>query len=616
MKKTSYLIVFMAFSILVSGCTRSYSKQKNNQLQSSKVQSQKKPEVKFDSKPRVPSKTFHPTMVMVHNQSDKTQEKLNEDLFKQVGRGYNENQKNYKNAENLIAEGAFISESALFNSILYKYSKDYKSMEVLYLNGGFDNKVFQKLSCDKLKKAIQVDHYSTEHSLKNAVEASEQTALFLSDKVDFNKCPKLLSSVIATYNAFEVSLNTSKLLISLGADPQNPIDAAVKKIIDNQHAKDYENELRYGAVELLVNSGAKLTSKHLNILVSAYIGYDRYYYPKNGQPLKWERFKNHFLKSVKFFLSKGVQADEKTTTLLKEYKNNMPYQHRYSDVSAVFLAYKFNPEEKSKELALTRQLNKAIDASNKRGTIDERAIKFYLNKGALGDEKTLKKAISLRKKELSIKLIEQKIKFNTKQISFLAVKSNYPELIEYLVNNNTLVGKGNEKLLAAAAKKEFRGAVRVLFHSGANVKQAMNLVLNKKYSVGAQKIVAEEGGEEGILLLKKYDKKQAEQKRLAEKKQRLDEIKNEKSRKERVKLAAKREEAERQAYQRKKRRGDQVCFRAGHLFGSDTIEGYVENVSGERIQIRIHDTNSYPTDHFKKGELIWAEYYQWKTCSF
>lgn len=73
-------------------------------------------------------------------------------------------------------------------------------------------------------------------------------------------------------------------------------------------------------------------------------------------------------------------------------------------------------------------------------------------------------------------------------------------------------------------------------------------------------------------------------------------------------------------YTKKKSVGEKVCMSgriALGLIGVD-ISAYVESISGDRIQLRISDTegqNPYYNDtKLRQGTIIWDDYYNWEPC--
>ncbi len=79
-------------------------------------------------------------------------------------------------------------------------------------------------------------------------------------------------------------------------------------------------------------------------------------------------------------------------------------------------------------------------------------------------------------------------------------------------------------------------------------------------------------------------------------------------------------EAERRAYMEPKQLGDLVCKPASLAFGliKQEISAHVEQVSGDRIQLRIANTGGqsihYQGVPLYVGGLIWDQYYEWKKC--
>ena len=79
-------------------------------------------------------------------------------------------------------------------------------------------------------------------------------------------------------------------------------------------------------------------------------------------------------------------------------------------------------------------------------------------------------------------------------------------------------------------------------------------------------------------------------------------------------------QAERQAYMAAKAVGDLVCKPGKLALGlvNVTIKAYVERVDGNRVQLRISDTQGqtvhYNGVQMRLGALIWDPHYEWKRC--
>jgi hypothetical protein len=73
-------------------------------------------------------------------------------------------------------------------------------------------------------------------------------------------------------------------------------------------------------------------------------------------------------------------------------------------------------------------------------------------------------------------------------------------------------------------------------------------------------------------------------------------------------------------YNRKKSVGEKVCMSGRVAFGfiGVDISAYVESVSGDRIQLRISDTESQTPNYngttLRQGTIIWDDYNNWEPC--
>jgi hypothetical protein len=74
------------------------------------------------------------------------------------------------------------------------------------------------------------------------------------------------------------------------------------------------------------------------------------------------------------------------------------------------------------------------------------------------------------------------------------------------------------------------------------------------------------------------------------------------------------EERRRQSYLSAKQLGDAICLDVTMFFGFDkqVVKGYVDQVSGNRIQVRVSDGRNF----YRDGEIIWASGWEWRHCAF
>lgn len=73
-------------------------------------------------------------------------------------------------------------------------------------------------------------------------------------------------------------------------------------------------------------------------------------------------------------------------------------------------------------------------------------------------------------------------------------------------------------------------------------------------------------------------------------------------------------------YTKKKSVGEKVCMSGRIALGliGVKVSAYVESVSGDRIQLRIADTEGqnphYKDTTLRQGTIIWDDYYNWEPC--
>jgi len=86
--------------------------------------------------------------------------------------------------------------------------------------------------------------------------------------------------------------------------------------------------------------------------------------------------------------------------------------------------------------------------------------------------------------------------------------------------------------------------------------------------------------------------------------------------KEREKKWQEREQRKSNSFSARKRIGDKVCKDYSALFISGTLEGYVERISSNKIQIRISESSSFHNNDYPYNGLIWESYSTWRHCSY
>lgn len=88
------------------------------------------------------------------------------------------------------------------------------------------------------------------------------------------------------------------------------------------------------------------------------------------------------------------------------------------------------------------------------------------------------------------------------------------------------------------------------------------------------------------------------------------------ARKAREEAHAERERRRTQAYLANKHLGQEVCKDMRAFFSAIEIKGFVEQVAGNRIQIRIHYTGGSSVTNYREQGIYWDDYTHWRACRF
>ncbi|MHB8767198.1 MAG: hypothetical protein ACYDA8_23045 [Deferrisomatales bacterium] len=575
-----------------------------------------------------PTAQFTPGVVRVHNQTSRSQAELDKALLAQVGADPYYEYKTYRNhelVEKIVAEGAYISEAALLNSVASdKHGKDYKSFLSLYLNGGFDESVFKGLACDQLKRAVSPEIRTTRGDAAYAHVSAEQVALFLSDKVDLTKCgAAMLNNVVAPENQDAINLNVARLLIESGAGTQGALGHAVSRLFaayavsNDRRAKEETDKaaVRSGVVRFLVGAGVKPTTKNLNDMVALYA--KRIADAMYDGPRVTEIIQAQFMEMGRLFVDSGALANDETLRLFSEHKKRVARSRRSQELVNALLrgadeavglferrAHVAQADLETYEL--TNLLAEAVAAGDKRRSL------FYLNKGARGNLAILRRSVANRMQEVSEALLSQDVSFDPALLAGLALESGFPGFVDHLLDTNRLSGRGNESLVVEAAGRDQGDLAKKLVAAGADPEAAITLALKRYGSSRPSELVADAGGDGSRQLLDAFKAKEAAQKELERREQEAARAAWEKEEAER-----KRQELER--YLKPKTVGERVC-KDGNMaiFFSVTVTAFVEDVSGSRIRLRIVDTGGmtprYNGVNLAANAVIWDDYQEWKGC--
>lgn len=591
----------------------------------------------------IPKQLYTAKRIPLGKPTTKTQTELDEELVKQVRIDkYNKYKdfNNYHKVAKLIAEGAFISDKALFSAITDRsfnnvVGKDFKSFQLMYLNGDFEPDIFNKLSCSDLISAFAPKRMNKKNR-KNAHITSEQIALFLSDKADLTKCKELLRYVTTSYSIEGINLNVAKILIKQGVNTNNILEQTIfttwdtdKTSIYGSYKKKGEQTLqsRYRVIKFLVDEGVKPTPKDLEVNFQSYIKHTKSAKAKGIIVQKLEY--NQFDRITKLLLASGIKINKKTEKLFVEYRKVISKQKEkaariknkkdkaalknsinlYPKVIGLFEAgANLDVESTVKINELTKQLHAAVVAK------DKRRASFYLKKGAQGKLSTLRKTIVNNMDKVAIAIMEQKLDFDGYIIASLAIQHESPELVTYLLKKNKIPAEGSEGLVVTAANRKYTSLVDSLIKNGTNSENALDLSIDKYGSNYPSQIIADAGNDRCKIKLNAFKAEEARQSKIAKQKAK-------EAREKREQKAKQKRENEIRQYIAKKNKGDMVC-KDGRMaiFLNVTIKAYVEEVSGNKIRIRIADTEGvspyYNGVSLHQNTIIWDDSQEWRKCRF
>lgn len=592
-----------------------------------------------------PHQIYTPEIISLGEPSMRTQAELDTALVKQVTNDKRCNYSdfdNYKKVSQIISEGAYISDRALFSAITKRYKngsgKDFKSLQLMYLNGEFEPNVFNELDCNDLQKAITPEISTTSTNAENAHTAAEQVALFLSDKVSFKKCKNLLPAVTTNERLGIINLNIAKLLLDQNVDTNGVLQEAIERAWSNDefyaHNKEavakgiQRTEKRYEVIKLLIDSGVQPNAKHLEHLFAKY---NKVISPKRINEVQaLKTIQAQFSRVAKLLLSSGATLNEPTKELISEYrkkideikerlgrKSSYKKKHRkgaeytvslYPETLKVFeLGGKVNVNAVVKEHSLAKQLHKAVVAK------DKRRSSFYLKKGAKGNLATLRQAITNSMDNVAISIMGQDLDYDSYIIASLSIKHKSPHIVEYLLKNNKIDLEKGGNLIVLAAESRMTNTVKELISQGADPVKAIKLSIKRNGSNYPSQIISNEGNQKSKSIFKNFKNEEARKSAIAKQEAQERRIAREKEERNQKQF-------ERQQYLAKKQKGDMVCKDGSMaIFLNITIRAFVEDAEGNNIRIRIADTEGVSPHYngvtLNKNTIIWDDYQEWRKCN-
>ena len=519
----------------------------------------------------------------------------------------------YLQAEKLLAKGAFVTDESLVNSLWNTSGEDFRSFQTLYLNGGFDRKAMDNMKfgvhqCDWLRMAIHAGFGGTDVEMRAAsIQASEQNTFFLIDKFNFKLCADgYLDQFSFLIKGDETPVVPRSMHLLLKAKQVNP-QKVLNEFFKSLHNGKFSNE-RQATLAILLDAGAKISSN----MVGNYIGGNLY--KSSGLSSSAQA---DWLNRYKIGLSMMIESQPAITGILKTeldrlaeyaakpdtYTNDQKTKQYYIKLNEITLAA-FNkaaggnfPVQQA-DTALQDQMAEAIDQR------DLRRVDFYMNRGAKPTSGLIYKTTQAGMEAQALKMLEaMPSDLDTVRLGRAAVYGKSYAVFDVLLSRDLYGGKGQEAELLALIKAGQTERAAQLMQRGADPDAVMTLAL-RETDLGMVRTAVQLCGKVG-------ERRLAEHNRLAAA-----------ERDRRHKEALAREKAELQArerieaqYRQPKQVGDKVCRDGGHLFGRYTIKAFVEQVQGQRIQLRISNSGGYMGTEYAENRLVWGEYWDWRACN-
>lgn len=518
----------------------------------------------------------------------------------------------YLQAEKLLTKGAFVTDEALVNSLWNTSGEDFRSFQTLYLNGGFDRKAMDNMQygvnkCDWLRMAIYADFGGTNaEMLAASIQASEQNTLFLIDKFNFKLCADgyldHFAFLIKGDKTPVVPRSMHLLLKTKQVNPQKLMNEFFKSL----HRGKFSIE-RQATLAMLLDAGAKISSN----MVGNYVGGNLH----KGSGLSSSE-QADWLNRYKIGLAMMVESQPAITGVLKTelermaenaakpdtYTNDQKTKQYFIKLNEVTLAA-FNTasggnfQAQQADTALQDQMAEAIDQR------DHRRVDFYMQRGVKPTSGLIYKATHAGMETQALKMLEAMPgDLDTVRLGRAAVYGKSYAVFDVLLSRDLYGGKGQEAELLALIKAGQTERATQLMQRGADPDAVMTLAL-RETDLGLVGTAVQLCGKVG-------ERRLAEHNRLAAAER--DKRKKEALAQEKAEIQA-RELIEAQ-YRQPKQVGEKVCRDGGHLFGRYTIKAFVEQVQGQRIQLRISYSGGYIGTEYAENRLVWSEYWDWRAC--
>lgn len=548
-------------------------------------------------------RTYTPKIVKINKSTEMTQKVLDNALVELFKKSDMKDQ--YNKATDLLSKGAFVTKDALYYTIK-KQVKDYRSFQLLYLNGGFDKNVLQ--NCSLIEKAVQVDYFASYQSLKKEINSSVQTALFLQDKVNFSKC-KGYSKLAGTGYNFNISLETLKIIVQTQNMANKILNDLVVTIFNNRSEswKYKEKDVhayfkpRIKAIKLLQKRGGVVTNESIAKYLDLY-----------SNPISYTKYQKIALKYYQEMLkliSKDLKGIDKTVDnalrnmkKVSDRKSSKPVIKKMYNIAVKVLSKESNTNIKAKQANddMLSQLREAIVKK------DKRRIEFYLKRGAKPTSGIFYLTVQNGLEDLFFKLLKinvpKDLDYN-KLLYSSATKKLY-SIFDYIVKNKSISNNLEDTIIVLISNAQNSRAQKLI-----NKNTEINKIIDSiyfNYGLNSRELsnAISLTGDEGFTRYE-YFKNIETQKRM----ERIKEAK------ERERIRIEELEREQKEYSRIKKVGDKVCLTGTQLFFFKVkIKGYVENVRNDKIQIRISDTGGYSGNEYRENRLVWENYWNWRVC--
>lgn len=522
------------------------------------------------------------------------------------------NPERYRQAEALIERGAFVTEAAVYATAFATDAPDFRSLQTLYLNGGFDKKLFSgpwiggNSTCDFLLAALTVNRgeaHPTRHAA--VIEAAEQNARFLIDKAFPRRCVSS-SSYMNLVVESPPRPRVLKLLIAAG---QVNAQEEMKRLTSrgglfDAYALNPFPPSRQAGVSALISAGAGVTSGALEGLAyeaAKGAGAGRAEVPDAfGRALETllpgvadklgegQRLLDWLARDQKIRVENGRQAEAR-------FIGRMQQEAKVVLDRAVGGDFAGKQAQKAVLADLDGELSRGREG-------DRRRIAFYLSRGVQPEAGQLYALVRFGMADLAMPIIEKMPEqLDLRQLADAAVYGGDTKALDWALDQTSLKAAGLEAPVLHLIRQGDTVRAARLVNKGVDPTAVMKLAFEQLKDAELDR-AAEACGDTGRRMLTQHRHDLQVQ---AERQAKADAERDRAEAAQSAKLRAQ--------YARPKRVGDKVC-RDGRVLGISryTISAFVERVSGQRIQLRIAPGMSLP--NMQPGQIIWADHTDWRGC--